>query len=394
LAFLSVCSVKAVVVTSRIGKGRIKTVIQIDHHIRAQFFGDIVYIDEHAVAVGEILYFIIREIISELNFDITPFNPTDDYDFILFECKSGNCCEDIKARILKPIRSNISRTKIELSGVTGLNEKGTANFVHEGKGNNYSNSVFVTKGLKYYLVLDNVYGGDGGHRIVFNFKTKKLVEIAEPNKALQKVLSISVIDEDTKNAVISNITVLRFDKDYNKDTLLQTQDSSISFEISDSEYYEVNASKEEYLNGKISYKVRVEDTLISKIISLKSIKVGSSFNLEKVFFIGGTPNFASGSQKALRKLYYVLRNNPNLKIQIQGHVNLPNGSIHKHSEEYYNKLSFDRAKAVYNYLIKRGIDRNRLEYKGFGYSHMIYPNASNHIQMEKNRRVEVKIIGN
>ena len=49
---------------------RIKTVIQIDHHIRAQFFGDIVYIDEHAVAVGEILYFIIREIISELNFDI------------------------------------------------------------------------------------------------------------------------------------------------------------------------------------------------------------------------------------------------------------------------------------------------------------------------------------
>lgn len=59
---------------SRIGEdwpiNRIKTVIQIDHHIRAQVFGDIVYVDEHAVAVGEMLYFIIKEIIPKLSFDI------------------------------------------------------------------------------------------------------------------------------------------------------------------------------------------------------------------------------------------------------------------------------------------------------------------------------------
>lgn len=59
---------------ARIGKDwpidRIKTVIQIDHHIRAQVFGDIVYVDEHAVAVGEMLYFIIKEIIPKLSFDI------------------------------------------------------------------------------------------------------------------------------------------------------------------------------------------------------------------------------------------------------------------------------------------------------------------------------------
>ncbi len=58
----------------RIGKewpaDRIKTVIQIDHHVKAKVFGNIVYIDEHAVAVGEILYFIIREILPELTFDI------------------------------------------------------------------------------------------------------------------------------------------------------------------------------------------------------------------------------------------------------------------------------------------------------------------------------------
>jgi len=35
----------------------IKTIIQIDHHIKAELFGDIIYIDENAIAVGEILYF-------------------------------------------------------------------------------------------------------------------------------------------------------------------------------------------------------------------------------------------------------------------------------------------------------------------------------------------------
>jgi len=49
---------------------RIKTVIQIDHHIRAEIFGDIVYIDENSIAVGEMLYFIIREILPDLNYDI------------------------------------------------------------------------------------------------------------------------------------------------------------------------------------------------------------------------------------------------------------------------------------------------------------------------------------
>jgi phosphoesterase RecJ-like protein len=59
---------------NRIGKDwpkdRIKTIIQIDHHVKAKIFGNIVYIDENAVAVGEILYFIIKEIIPELNSDI------------------------------------------------------------------------------------------------------------------------------------------------------------------------------------------------------------------------------------------------------------------------------------------------------------------------------------
>lgn len=350
--------------------------------------GDLFYFEkEH----NTVWYSFIPSNDAELSFDITPYNSTDDYDFILFECNGGNCCEAIKNKTLKPVRSNISRTKPELYGVSGLNAKGTSDYVHEGKGNNYSNTLNVKKGIKYYLVLDNVYGGTGGHRIAFSYLTKEKIKVA---KKKHRELSVNVIDIDTRKAVTANITVLSFDEKYNKDTIIQIQDSTVSVSLSGGVYYEVYSEKAEYLNGKISFRPTEKDTLIERTIELRSIKVGSSFNLDKVFFVGGTPSFAAGSQKALRKLYYTLKSNAKLRIQIQGHVNLPNGSIHKHSEEYYNKLSVDRAKAVYDYLIKRGIDRNRLEYKGFGYSQMIYPDATTKAQMEKNRRVEVRIIGN
>ena len=49
----------------RIGKdwpiGRMDKVIQIDHHLKANRFGDIVYIDEAASSVGEMLYFLFEE---------------------------------------------------------------------------------------------------------------------------------------------------------------------------------------------------------------------------------------------------------------------------------------------------------------------------------------------
>jgi outer membrane protein OmpA-like peptidoglycan-associated protein len=56
------------------------------------------------------------------------------------------------------------------------------------------------------------------------------------------------------------------------------------------------------------------------------------------------------------------------------------------------KLSKDRAKAVNDYLINKGIDASRLSYKGYGNSKMIYKNPMNEKQNEENRRVEIKIV--
>jgi len=350
--------------------------------------GDLFYFEkEH----NTVWYSFIAEDDALLSFDIIPNNPTDDYDFILFACSNNNCCNSIIDKTLKPVRTNISRARSEIQGITGLSENGESDFVHEGKGNNFSNSVEIKKGFKYYLVLDNVYGGDGGHRIVFKYKQKQKEQKVKDES---RKLSFRVVDLETNKSISANISIISFDKKYNKVTLLQITDSAGLIKLDDGVYFEVLSNKEAYLNDKQSFRISEGDSIINVLVSLRNIKVGSTFELEKVFFVGGSPSFAAGSQKALRKLYYVLKSNEKLQIQIQGHVNLPNGSIHKYSEEYYNKLSVDRAKAVYDYLIKRGIDKSRLKYKGFGYSQMVYPDAITRFQMEKNRRVEMKVIGN
>ena len=59
-----------------------------------------------------------------------------------------------------------------------------------------------------------------------------------------------------------------------------------------------------------------------------------------------------------------------MKIEISGHTDKTG------SEPINFKLSEDRAKAVVEYLVQKGIDRSRMEYKGFGSLQPIADNAT------------------
>ncbi len=81
----------------------------------------------------------------------------------------------------------------------------------------------------------------------------------------------------------------------------------------------------------------------------------------------------------------VLKNNPSLKIVIQGHTD------NIGSKAYNQKLSVKRAEAAKQYLIKKGIALNRLMTEGFGFSR---PVATNKTEQGRalNRRVQFSLI--
>ena len=351
--------------------------------------GDLYYFEKEHFTVW---YSFIAAEDAIFTLDIIPDLLEDDYDFILFECPEINCCEAIANKSLKPVRTNISRSKIDQQGKTGLSKDASQEFVHEGKGNNYSASLRIKKNRKYILLLDNVYGGNGGHEINLFFEPIKVKNEKTINTSA--MLSLTVVDGANQSMIDANLVLIHFDADYKPDTILRQTNSSVFLPLQRGSYYEVLIHKDEYLGEKISFKVSEEDTLISQQIELQNVSVGSKFELKNVYFIGGTAKFEANSQNALRKLYYILKNNPTIDVEIEGHVNLPYGTYKKKSEEYYNQLSIDRAKAVYDYLVQRGISSARLNYQGYGYAQMIFPEANTSEQMQKNRRVEVKIVGN
>ncbi len=86
----------------------------------------------------------------------------------------------------------------------------------------------------------------------------------------------------------------------------------------------------------------------------------------------------------IKEVVEFLKANPAYKAEIQGHTD----SIG--SAAYNKKLSLKRAKAVYEVMVKMGIDPNRLTYAGYGEERPIADNSTREGRA-KNRRVEVHL---
>jgi outer membrane protein OmpA-like peptidoglycan-associated protein len=120
---------------------------------------------------------------------------------------------------------------------------------------------------------------------------------------------------------------------------------------------------------------------------LKKAKVGSKIPLSKLAFERNSGRALPGSTTLLNNLVAIMQANPNLKIDIQGHICC--------NPDDPKKLGLLRAKTVYNHLINGGIDKSRVSYQSFGGTRPIYPiPEQNAVEAEANRRVEIEIIAN
>ncbi|MBP3745494.1 MAG: OmpA family protein [Prevotella sp.] len=80
-----------------------------------------------------------------------------------------------------------------------------------------------------------------------------------------------------------------------------------------------------------------------------------------------------------------MKQNPDMKLELSGHTD------GKGSVAYNQKLSEQRAKAVYDYLVKAGVSNANLTWKGYGKSEPIATNDTAEGR-QLNRRVELRIV--
>jgi len=159
------------------------------------------------------------------------------------------------------------------------------------------------------------------------------------------------------------------------------------FYIPNKDQYEFTVKAPGYISfvEDISMQNFEKEANIHRNIYLTPIENQQVFTLNNLLFERSKPILLEESYPALEKLFGILRENPDMKIELAGHTDAL-GS-HKAKE----RLSFERVEKIKEYLIQLGIDQKRIITVGYGGSRPIAPN-DNEENRAKNRRVEIKVL--
>jgi outer membrane protein OmpA-like peptidoglycan-associated protein len=207
-------------------------------------------------------------------------------------------------------------------------------------------------------------------------------------KKVVTILKGKVIDETTADPLSAVISLV--DNETQKVLTKLTVDSlSGDFElvIPHGGNYGVTTERPGYLFNSINFSLPkfAEYQEIDTHIIMVRAEVGSKSVLKNIFFDVGRAELKQESLAEIQRIEDLLKNNPKLKVQINGHTdNTGNAATNK-------TLSLKRATSVVDYLVKSGISASRLIAKGFGSERPIVSNDDEESGRELNRRTEIEI---
>lgn len=155
--------------------------------------------------------------------------------------------------------------------------------------------------------------------------------------------------------------------------------------------YRLSVEKEGYAFINQTVNIRgagPQEQTLNRTVELRKLNVGTTSVLRNIYFDYDKATFKTESYSDLNKLEQMMRQNPNIRVEIAGHTD-----SFGHWE--YNKaLSQRRAEAVKDFLTKKGIDPRRITAVGYGESRPLASNDDEQEGRELNRRVEFKVIQN
>ncbi|TDH20053.1 OmpA family protein [Segetibacter sp. 3557_3] len=125
----------------------------------------------------------------------------------------------------------------------------------------------------------------------------------------------------------------------------------------------------------------------------KNTRAGENIVLKNINFLPGSHQFLEGAYSSLNDLLETMQKVPTLEVEIQGHVCCQDGetdALDNATGEL--ALSVNRARAVHDYLVEKGIQKSRLSYKGLAHQFPLINPEVTEADRVANRRVEIKII--
>ncbi len=233
---------------------------------------------------------------------------------------------------------------------------------------------------QYAYFVSYAEGGKGGSDI---YRIKLGAQAApDPIAVIRGNISTS-----TGEPIDAEVVYYAQGTDNKGNTTVMTENATFKILLPLGKKYVLYAIKKGYLSDTkvIDLTDSLNYTEINLQLQLKKLYQGQSFTLKNIYFPAGSAKFLPQSYPELDRLVMFLKQNPDIRIRINGHTN------NIGQKDKLMQLSVDRAQAVKNYLISRGISASRIETKGYGPTRPIADNSTAEGR-RMNQRVEIEII--
>lgn len=234
--------------------------------------------------------------------------------------------------------------------------------------------------------LTAYYASDGNDsRGGLDLYSFELPKHARPYKTLW--VKGNVFDAKTKQGLPSAVELINLSSAQTISKVQTDEEGNYLITLPVGKDYAFNVNRKGYLfySENFFLKTSGNDTTYTVNIPLIPIEVNASVVLKNVFFDVNKAELKPESMIELDKVIQLLKENPTLKIEINGFTD----NVGKPADNLI--LSNNRAKSVINYFLYKGIAADRLSSKGFGETKPVDDNSSEQGRA-KNRRTELKVV--
>lgn len=151
--------------------------------------------------------------------------------------------------------------------------------------------------------------------------------------------------------------------------------------------YGIIAKSNGYIPISVNIDLQKDNAYEERRIDLEMVPIekGLTIRINNLFFNTGKWELKEESTPEMERLVEFMKQNKKVRIEISGHTD----DIGQEADNL--ALSENRAKAVYDYLVSKGVSSNRLLSKGFGEGKPLFENSTEE-NRQLNRRVEFKIL--
>ncbi len=208
--------------------------------------------------------------------------------------------------------------------------------------------------------------GGLGYDDIYKFLEQKKI-------TCQQLLYGEITDLATAE-LLPDAKVTLFDNQFNiLNTTISDDKGNYSFTVECGKTYYVRAQKPEYTTKEQMIVIANENGKTYLPIALENAKckvtigddLGKCFNIKMIYFDLDKSNIRQEAAFDLEKILDVLNQNPTMKLDIRSHTDS------RQTFKYNEALSDRRAVSTINWLIKNGVNANRLTGKGYGETQLV-----------------------